>query len=201
MFGKSKTVLKITAAGSVFAIVAACAQPVTQQIQFCDLDIENLSPAVIAQIRNDPNYDSNLVIWFEQCPEVALAFADLATASIDPAPGVDGNSGGDNGSGDTGTGAPGGNGDDGDQSGDDDGSNGDGTGGAGTGGDGGNNGGDGDGTGNDGTGGDGGDNGGGDNDGGSGGFTPPGKGGALPNTNGNNTPGNGGTPPGRQDRG
>ena len=183
MLSKRKTILKVSLTGCLFVAGAACTPPIQRQVEFCDLDIDDFTPALVAQIRNNPNFDRNLLIWLEQCPEQALALADFETASIALAPFVfedngDGNDG-DNGDGDNGNGdgdngdGDNGNGDDGDGNGDDGDGNGD----------------DGDGNGDDG-----------DGDGADG-FTPPGKGGARPNTEGNNTPGNGGTPPSQRNGG
>lgn len=187
MFSERKTIIKLGAACSLFAIMAACTQPTITQIEFCDLEIDDFTPALVAQIRSDPNFDRNLIIWLEQCPETALAFADLATATIPQTTGVTvDNDGGNSGGGDDGSG--------------------DGNGGGGDDGSGGDNGGSGSGGGDDGNGGD---NGGGDDDSNgdndnngddnsNGGFTPPGQGGLPPNTNGNLTPGRGGIAPGQQ---
>ena len=101
MFTTPKTLLKTLSAGSILTLAAACAQPqpvpivadmyfdkfsaaqsAENGVPFCDLNSDDFTPELVAQIRSNPNYDRNLAIWLEECPELALAFADYGTASI-----------------------------------------------------------------------------------------------------------------------
>jgi hypothetical protein len=160
MFIKQSSFLKLASTTSMLVLTAACAAPpqvpvvadrvsATQSanngVEFCDLQVTDFTPALVASIRSNPNYDRNLAIWLEQCPELALAFADFGTAAIDETasgfvagpgegpdiegagsavPGGGNGGGGDNGNGDGG--GDGGNGDDDDDNGDGgDGGNGD----------------------------------------------------------------------------
>ena len=117
MFSNHKTFLRLTCVGGLFTLVAACAQPTTPtpiradiylpkyspaESEFCQMDIGSLSAAQVAEIRNDPNYDANLARWLEECPETALAFADLATASTATGPRTPGGKSGPRGGGGTG---------------------------------------------------------------------------------------------------
>jgi len=104
MFTTQKTFIKLISTGSFLTFAAACAQPqpvpivadmyfdkfsaaqsASNGVEFCDLSPEDFTPALVAQIRSNPNYERNLAIWLEECPELALAFADFGTASI-PSP-------------------------------------------------------------------------------------------------------------------
>ena len=106
MFTRQKTFLKFTCTSSLLTLAAACAQPqpvpivadmyfdkysavqsANNGVAFCDLTVEDFTPELVAQIRSNPNYERNLAVWLEECPELALAFADFGTASIaSPAP-------------------------------------------------------------------------------------------------------------------
>jgi hypothetical protein len=98
MFIKQSSFLKLASTTSMLVLTAACAAPpqvpvvadrvsATQSanngVEFCDLQVTDFTPALVASIRSNPNYDRNLAIWLEQCPELALAFADFGTAAID----------------------------------------------------------------------------------------------------------------------
>jgi hypothetical protein len=101
MFTRQKTFLKFTCTSSLLTLAAACAQPqpvpivadmyfdkysaaqsANNGVAFCDLKVEDFTPELVAQIRSNPNYERNLAIWLEECPELALAFADFGTASV-----------------------------------------------------------------------------------------------------------------------
>jgi hypothetical protein len=97
MLIKQSSFLKLAGTASMLVLTAACAAPpqvpvvadrisVTQSanngVEFCDLQVTDFTPAMVAQIRRNPNYERNLAIWLEQCPELALAFADFGTAAI-----------------------------------------------------------------------------------------------------------------------
>jgi hypothetical protein len=112
MFTTPKTFLKFFSTGSVLTLAAACAQPqpvpivadmyfdkfsaaqsAGNGVDFCELNVDDFTPELVAQIRSNPNYERNLAIWLEECPELALAFADFGTASIaTPATAGDGGS-------------------------------------------------------------------------------------------------------------
>ncbi|MDG1129807.1 MAG: hypothetical protein P8N68_11960, partial [Paracoccaceae bacterium] len=143
MFTAKRSYFRFMCSGSLLTLAAACAHPepvpivadmyfdkysaaqsAGNGVEFCELKVEDFTPELVAQIRSNPNYERNLAIWLEQCPELALAFADFGTASIagTASPGalggeaefggfggiVDGGPGGGAGGGDTGGGTGGG---------------------------------------------------------------------------------------------
>lgn len=101
MFTTKRNYFRFMCSGGLLTLAAACAHPepvpivadmyfdkysaaqsAGNGVEFCELKVEDFTPALVAQIRSNPNYERNLAIWLEQCPELALAFADFGTASV-----------------------------------------------------------------------------------------------------------------------